>query len=226
MSSFVNSGTSKAKERLAESALYALLRRLSPALGHHVLGALQPLSIISLLLDNRLQLPNPELALLARNISQLQTSIKDATNSFISLMTWIAPNDNEMVRVAAGVQEATALVATELSNKGFTIANQIGDIDLELQRCLMRTVFLMALMTLIDASKAPAIVVLSAHCEHNEFEITISIQPVKGEPPPSYHQTYRYLEWEDVQALAEIKAVKITRTSQSAKLRFPLAAIN
>lgn len=69
------------KEKLAESARYALLRRLAPVLRHYVAGSLQPLSMMAILLEKRLQIPSPDLAALARNSSQLNTAARDASSA-------------------------------------------------------------------------------------------------------------------------------------------------
>ena len=45
------SNTNRLKERLAEAARYALLRRLAPAIRHSMGGALQPISMVVALLE-------------------------------------------------------------------------------------------------------------------------------------------------------------------------------
>ena len=214
--------TQHSKELLAESARYALLRRLAPVLRHDMAGALQPLSMMSSLLETRLRHSSPDLATLARSSSQLNTLAREASNACLSLMTWLEPNISDLVTVAAGVEDVSALVTTELSFKGFTIVNKIGDVQAELPRSMTRNVFMAALIALTDAATAPANVVLEAQLMDSELVLTISIQSAQGELLPAAVPSYRNLEWEDVQALAGVESVRLTHTADSAKLHCPL----
>ena len=212
------------EERLAESARYALLRRLAPMLRHNMAGALQPLSMMSAILEKRLQSAGPDFVALARNSSQLHTLAREAANDCMSLMSWLAPAVSDLVTVASGVEDATGLVLTELSFKGFNIINRTGDMQAEVPRSLTRNVFMAALMTLTDATSGPANVVLNAQLMGNEIELTICIEPVQGEWLTTGVPPYRNLEWADVQALAELEHVTLTHTAGNVKLHFPLSA--
>jgi hypothetical protein len=185
-------------------------------------GALQPLSMMSTMLERRLQKPDPDLAALARNSSQLSILARDASNACMGLMTWLAPKTSDLVTVAAGIEEAAGLVMTELSFKGFTVVNQTGDVQAELPRNLTRNVFMAALMALTDAAVAPANVILAAQLVDNELVLMISIQPVQGELLPEGAPSYRNLEWEDVQALAEVESVRLTHTADRVELHCPV----
>ena len=129
----------------------------------------------------------------------------------------------DLVTVAAGIEDAVGLVQTELSFRGFTVVNPIGDVPGELPRSLMRNVFMAALMALTDRAAAPANVVLSAQLAGNELVLTISIQPVQGELLPGGVPSYRNLEWEDVEALAELESVRLIRTADQVELHCPVA---
>ncbi len=209
---------------MAEAARYALLRRLAPVLRHNMAGALQPLSMMSTMLEKRLQKLDPDLAALSRNSSQLNTLAREASSACMNLMTWLAPKTSDLVTVAAGIEDAAGLVMTELSFKGFTVVNQIGDVPGELPRSLMRNVFMAALLALTDGTTAPASVVLAAQLVGSELVLTISIQPVQGELLPGGTPSYRNLEWEDVQALAEVESVRLIHTADSVELRCPVAS--
>ena len=110
---------------------------------------------------------------------------------------------------------------TELSLKGFTVVNQIGDVQAGLPRSLTRNVYLAALMALTDAAPAPAHVVLTAQLVDSALVLTISIQPVPGELLPGVSVSYRKLEWEDVKALAEAESVKLVYTADRVELHCP-----
>ena len=184
-------------------------------------GALQPLTMMSAILEKRLQKPSPDLGEVARSSSQLSTMSREAASHCLGLMTWLAPKTGERVNVAAGIEDAAGLVMTELSLKGFTVVNQIGDVQAGLPRSLTRNVYLAALMALTDAAPAPAHVVLTAQLVDSALVLTISIQPVPGEQLPGVSVSYRKLEWEDVKALAEAESVKLIYTVDRVELHCP-----
>lgn len=209
-------------DRLAEAARYALLRRLVPVLKHNMAGALQPLCMISAMLEKRLQKPDPDLATLASTSSKLNTMSREASDHCLELITWLAPRPNERVTAAAAIEDAARLLMTELSLKGFTVVNQMGDMQTELPRSVTRNVFLAALMALTDAATAPANVVLAAQLVDSEMVLTISIDPVQGELLPDVALSYRNLEWEDVEVLAEAESVRLVHTADRVELHCPV----
>jgi hypothetical protein len=77
-------------------------------------------------------------------------------------------------------------------------------------------------MALTDAAVAPANVILAAQLVDNELVLMISIQPVQGELLPEGAPSYRNLEWEDVQALAEVESVRLTHTADRVELHCPV----
>ena len=210
------------KECLAESARYALLRRLAPMLRHNTAGALQPLIFISTILEKRLQHPSPDLAELSSKTRELRALARVASNACMDLVSWITPNSSELITVAAGVEDVLGLVRAELSFKGFTIVNNIDDMQAQLPRSLTRNVFAAALVALTDAATAPANVVVQAQRVDSELVLTISIQPVRGDAPTGGTPSYRNLEVADVQALAEVESVRLTASADSVKLFYPL----
>lgn len=205
-------------QRLAEAAGYALLRRLAPMLSHNMAGLLQPLSMVATVLEKRLQNPNPDFATLISKSSHLKSLTREASNACMSLMTWLAPNPNERVGLAAGITDASELVMTELSFKGFSIVNKVGDLHAELPYSLIRMVYIAALLALTDATTAPADVILEAELVDSGVILTISLQPAQRERVLGRLASYRNIEWYDVQALADIHSVTLTHTSECVKL--------
>ena len=204
-----------------EAASYALLRRLAPVLRHNMAGALQPVSMMSTMLERRLKKPDPDIAALAMNSSQLNALAREASDDLMGLMTWLAPKANDLVTLVAGVGEAAGLVTTELSFRGFTVINQVDVVQVELLRSVTRNVFMAAVIAMTDATTAPANVILASQLGDNELVLTISIQPLQGEALQGGALPYRKLEWEDVQALAEVESVKIVHTAHRVELHCP-----
>lgn len=188
-------------------------------------GALQPLGMMSAILERHLLEPDPDLAALARQSSQLSQFVREASSNCMGLMTWLAPKTSDLVTVVAGIKEAAGLVMNELLFKGFTVVNPTSDVQCSVPRSLTSNVFMAALMALTDTARAPANVVLAAQRVDRELVLTISIQPLQGELLPGGHVSYRNIEWEDVQALAEVESVRIVHTADCVELHCPVTAV-
>ena len=212
-------------QRLAESARYALLRRLAPALRHNMAGALQPLTMMSILLEKRLHNPSPDLAAVVKNSSQLNKASGEASKACMDVVTWLTPSASDFMSVAQAIEDATRLVSTELSFKGLTIVNNAADLQVELSRSLTRNVFMAALMALTDAALSPANVVVQARLDAGTLLLTISLESVPGESSSllstgSGEPLYRKLDWTDVRALAEVESVQLTHSAGKVELGF------
>lgn len=210
-------------QRLAESARYALLRRLAPALRHNMAGALQPLNMMSILLEKRLKSPSPDLVAVAKNSSQLGKASSEASKACMDVVTWLAPGSSDFASVTQAIEDATKLVATELSFKGLTIVHHPAELPVELSRSLTRSVFMAALMALTDAAVAPAQVVIRATLDAGALVLSLSLEPAPGEPfsASGSEPPYRQLDWDDVRVLADVESVQLSHTASHAALRFP-----
>ncbi len=212
-------------ERLAEAARYALLRRLAPAIRHNMAGGLQPISMIAAMLEKRLQSPSPDLAIIARNAAAMNTLSREAAACCMDLMTWLAPKDNAVVTIKAGVADAIGLITTDLSFRGFTLVNETTEDDTPVLRNTLRNVLMASLITLTDAFEAPANVVLTSKPEAEGGTTLIDIQLVKSESDVMTSgslSAYRQLTWADVEALAQAESVSLAYTDSSAQLRLPV----
>lgn len=208
------------KARLAEAARYALLRRLAPALRHNMAGALQPVTMIATMLEKRLQKPDPDFAQLAKNSNDINTLSREAAATCMGLMTWLAPKDSDLVAAGEGIADAVGLVITELSFRGFAVVNETAGVGSPVPRSLLRNAFMACLIALIDASKAPADVVITASEDAEAFTVVISIVPNGGEPTANTSHAYRALYWADVEALAEAESARLTYAGDRAELQF------
>ena len=210
--------------RLAESARYALLRRLAPAIRHDMAGALQPISMVAAMLEKRLQKPDPDLLALGKNVNAINALARDASLACMQLMTWLSPRLDEPTPVATGVAEAIALVATDLSFKGFVMLNQCAtpDVGIAVRVGVLRGLFMAALLALTDSHPGPAHVLLNAQRDAGTVVLSIAVEPreddqievLGGMPPP-----FRNLDWDDVRALAAAEAAVLVLTAHRVELR-------
>lgn len=210
--------------RPAEAARYALLRRLAPALRHNMAGALQPVTMMAAILERRLQAPQPDLLVLSKNNDSIRSLSVDAARSCMSLMSWLAPNDNESIGVKDGVENAVGLVTTELLLRGFTLINKTGHVVAEVPQSLFRGVFMASLITLTDLSLSPATVLLTADVAGDELLITLLMIDDGGISQQVSLESYRALDWNDVQSLADVDGVLLEYERDRVQLRYPLSA--
>ena len=207
-------------ERLAESARYALLRRLMPAIRHNLAGSLQPIGMVSAMLERRMQGASPDLEKLGKNVSDITELSRDAASVGMNLMTWLAPRDTDAVAFSAGLVEALQLQATELSFRGFSVVNETEEIQTPVRRSVLRSLTIASVLALTDAAPGPAEVVLSARTLDGEILLHIELAAKSGEALDHGLQVYRPLVWDDVKALADAENVAFSRTEDSVELRF------
>ncbi len=211
------------KERLAEAARYALMRRLLPAIRHNLAGTLQPIGMMSAMLERRIKAAAPDMAQLAKNTQALSTLSREAAATSLNLMTWLAPKDNELIAVNSAVEESLGLMATELSFRGFSLDNQATEAVAKLPKGMLRSVFTASLIVLTDTFEPPAGVVVSVEGEAAGTLLRITIAaavPNEGVTGGNRMPTYRALQWADVQALADAEGVHMEHAPDFVQLRY------
>lgn len=214
-----------ATERLAEAARYALLRRLAPAIRHDMAGALQPISMVAVLLEKRLQKPVPDMAVIGKNVHDINTLAREASSACMQLMSWLAPKQDVLVAIHDGVQEAIALVTTELSFQGLSLVNDTASAAATLPVSVLRGLFMASLLTLTDTYPGPGSVVLRAAVEPGHTVLTLTLTATPGEgggDSMAAPAAYRALDWDDVRALAAASSAGLVLGSGRVELRFPL----
>lgn len=229
-------------ERLAEAARYALLRRLAPAIRHDMAGALQPISMVAVLLEKRLQKPVPDLAVIGKNVHDINTLAREASAVCMQLMSWLAPKQDAPVAIHDGVQDAISLVATELSFQGVTLVNDTASaasaVPVTLPLSVLRGLFMASLLALTDTHSGPATVVLGAAVEagHTVLSFTRTAAAAEGDHEDGHEEgheeamaatsapsAYRALDWDDVRALAAVASATLVLAQGGGRveLRFP-----
>ena len=212
-------------ERLAEAARYALMRRLMPAIRHHIAGTLQPIGMMSAMLERRIMAATPDMVQLGKNSQALNALSREAAATSLNLMTWLAPRDNDPVAVNSGVEESFGLIATELSFRGFSMANETADWSAKLPKGVLRSVFTASLIALTDSATGAANVVVAATQDAGYTQLKISlVQNGTADPAMMENRilSYRALQWDDVQALADAEGVQLHHAPDSVLLIYML----
>jgi len=219
----MSSETLHLKERLAEAARYALMRRLLPTIRHNIAGSLQPIGMMSAMLERQMQSVTPDLAQFVKNAQALTALSREAATTSKNLMTWLAPVDNELIAVNSAVEESFALMATELSFRGYSLDNQAADSLARLPKGVLRSVFTASLIALTDMADQPAAIVVTAEDEAGIIQLKITVGPCASNDlaaMASRIPNYRLLQWNDVQALAEMEGVELEHAPNFVRLDY------
>jgi hypothetical protein len=210
--------------RLEEAARYALLRRITPALRHHLIGALQPIGMLAAMLERRAQAAQPDMPGIQKKSADMGQLSREATASCVDLIGWIAPKTVESISAENGVQECLSVLETDLALRGFVVVNECAGVTALLARSAVRNVFAAALLTLTDSLKSAHEVVLTAAADGEHVALDLTLRARESEPMGIGNHTYRALEWDDVQALARSESVEVEHSALHAKLVCPTAA--
>lgn len=205
-----------------ESARYALLQRLTPALQHHLMGNFQFMSMVAALMERRFQSADPDLDSIHQDCVSLGGASRTVVNSINDLMTWIESKTEPTLKLADGVKACLGLLTTALRFRGFVIVNEVPDIDATLSSRALRSVLSAALIALSDLSKAPAVLTVKAQAMPDGVGLSIEVRPTEGPARNINTTSYRPLEWKDVESLALADCVKLTHDDTSVQILLPL----
>ena len=205
-------------DRLAEAARYAVLNRLIPVLHHDVAGSMQPVRMLLMVLERRVQSTNPDLEAIAKTVMSISTLTKQATDDCMSALGWIASSKDVQVSLRSSVDEAIKLLAMESSVNALALVNGIADDSSTAPQSFLRSVFIGALLAFCDQHGAGGTLQVTF-----EASTADSLQPGRlqlrvlpddtGESPASLDvvRKYRMIGWPDVQAMAKSCGVEMAR---------------
>jgi hypothetical protein len=214
-------GATSAAAEQAEAARYALLRRLAPAMRHHLVVNLQPIGMVYELMDHRLRGPQPDLAHVQAGAHKIHGFAKAALHSCLDLVAWLAPDEPVSTPCRSCVEECMGLLASSLAFAGYAVRADVQATSGEVSQSAVRHVLTAALVHCTDAVAAPAELDLSAVARPAGLEMTLAVRRVAGEGGNAIAATYRPLAWPDVDALAGAEGVAIARAGDGMVLTFP-----
>ena len=207
----------------AEAARYAVLRRLTPTIRHHLVGEFQPIGMIATILDRRLQTDAPNLSHLRENTAALGKLSRTAASTCLNLMSWLAPKSDAVTPFSRGVMDCLSLLTTEFRFKGFDIVNEITDTSVEVSTTALRSVLPAALLAMSDQQSDPADFVLKADLVPRGVALSIVRRSSGRNADNSLSAEYRELTWQDVTALAKAESVGFSQSEGTVQLTFSAA---
>jgi hypothetical protein len=208
--------------RAVEAARYALLRRLAYAMRHHMVVHLQPIGMITEVMERRLQQPTPDLAQVHESMAKIHGFSRAAVQSSLDVVSWLAPEDGATVPLDAGVAECVALLRSNFNFRGFTLKNEVGTAPATVARAGLRHVLSACLLASTDEAASPADVVISARLETQQAMLTVDIRPNEGSAGFDGDNLYRRLEWDEVLALAQADGLVLERDAAQVRLKVPV----
>ena len=197
-------------ERWAEAARHAVLGRVLPGLQHDVAGAMQPVLMLLMVLERRVQKPEPDLAAITKGVLSLSASVKKATADCTAALSWPDSRDDPCVSLRDGVDQAAKLLALEMSENALTVVNGVADGPATAAQSVMRSVFIGALLAFCDQHAVGGALEVtfqeaaadSPHAGRLQLRLLPGgalkspASPVEALKPP------RRIGWPDVQAMA------------------------
>jgi hypothetical protein len=206
-----------------EAARYASLRRLAFAMRHHMVVHLQPIGMITEVMERRLQSPAPDIARVHESMAKINGFSRAAVQSCLDVVSWLAPEAGAVVPLGAGVQECVALLRSSFNFRGFVLKDEVGDSAAPVARAGLRNVLPAALLALTDRAASPAELVLSAQLGADQVTLSVALRPTEGAAGFASDAPYRLLEWHEVEALARAEGIGVERAGDTARLSIPLA---
>lgn len=208
----------------AEAARYSVLRRLAPALKHDMVVNLQAVAMMAEVLNARLERGQSNPNELQKCVSKINRLAREAVMTCLDVAAWIEPGEDEGIRLREGVEECVGLLAGNFNFRGFSISNDVPDVDFEVSREALRNLLSACLITLTDAAATPAEVLVKAEVAAGFAVLTVRCETRESGPDAmAFAVTYRQLDWSDVQALAAAESVELFRTPDQIVMRIPRA---
>ena len=204
----------------ADAARYAVLNRMMPALRHDVAGAMQPVRMLLLVLERRLQNADPDLDTIAKNVTSISMLTKTASVDVMSAMGWTSSDDDVRVGLRSSVDEAIKLLALELTLKKMALVNGIADDSATAPQSFLRSVFMGALLAFCDQNIEGGIlqvtVAAAAADSQQPSQLQLQLRMLPDDTGASkvsldVSRKHRVIEWPDVQAMAQSCGVQMAR---------------
>src|SRR4029434_7354713 len=111
------------------AARYAVLRRLAFAMRHQMVVHLQPIGMITEVMERRLQSPSPDLGQMRESMIKINGYSRAAVQSCLDVVSWLAPEDGATVALDVGVDECLDLLRSGFAFRGFTIRGGVGAVS-------------------------------------------------------------------------------------------------
>jgi len=205
-----------------EAARHAVLRRLAPALKHDMVVNLQAVSMMAEMMNARLERGEVATSDLQANIAKLNRLAREAVLKCLNVSSWIDAGEDDTMSLTQAVRDCVSLMSGSFNFRGYTIVNEVPEVDFDICMSTVRNLLAASLMTLADESPSPSELRIRGDVSSGVAVLTITSEPqgdpadrVAAEPPPLA------LDWTDVQALARLDSAELLRNDDIIVIRVP-----
>lgn len=217
-----NPSPAQAALMLVESARYALLRRLAAAIRHQMVAHLQPIGMVSELLERRTRAAAPDLTAIHDGAAKINSLSKAAAKDVLDVITWISPEPGATMPFDAATADCVDLLHSNFSFRGLNLTADVGALPQPVGRAAARMLLPAALLALTDNLEGPADVLITARLGEDVVHAEIRFTRTEGEDGYGGKLTYRAMEWHEVNAMARAEDVELSYTDTTATLTFPV----
>ena len=202
-----------AEQIRAEAARFAVLCRVAPMLRHDMAGALQPLGMVAMVLQRRVQAPELDLQAIAKNAVSIGSLTKEATAGCMEAMGWLAPRGDPAVSLHSGVADVLQVLQVELSGSGLEAVNDLAEDQVTAPQSFFRTVLAAALLAFCDQGGGAGRLQIGLDDSQSgggRTEPALRLAVASSGTPMTPTRRPRPVIWPDVQALAASWGVAMT----------------
>ncbi len=196
-----------------------MLHRIAPALRHDVAGFIQPVGMLVMVLQRRVQMPEPDMQAIAKNVMSVSALTKEATTGCMNAMDWMASREDTRVSLRAGADEVVRLLALELSGRCLSTANDLAENMPCVPRLFFRSVLAGALLAWCDQKPGAGVLRISGFCDANEAELKLQFEADGTALAADAASPQRPIGWDDVEALARACGATLSRGDGWLRLR-------
>lgn len=207
------------RQQRVEAARYALLRRLALAMRHHMVVHLQPIGLITQVIERRLRESVPDMARIGEDLGKVHAYARTAVGANLDVVSWLAQEDGLQVALDAGVTESVQLLRSHFSFRGFQLLHESAGVQQSVSQGAVRTLLPAVLFGLTDGAQAPADVVIRAGLPEQPA-LHVHVRPAQGQAGAPGLPPYRLLAWEEVEVLAAAEGALLARDVEGVRMQF------
>lgn len=179
--------------RRVEAARYALLRRLTLAMRHRMVVHLQPIGLITQVIERRLRTPDPDIARIGGDLGKVHDYARSAVAANLDVVSWLAPEAGEQVALHAGVEECIALLRSHFSFRSFQLLHTAGAASHTVARSAVRVVLPSVLFGLTEDLQGPADVEIRSGDASDAPALHVSLNGAPAADEEALTDAYRLL---------------------------------
>jgi C4-dicarboxylate-specific signal transduction histidine kinase len=205
----------------AESARFAVLRRIGPAIKHDLVVNLQAVAMKSEVLATRLDKAMPGRDELQEQLGRIHRLAREAVLQSLKAAAWLAPAEGEGIELRRGIEEGLDLVRSNFGFRGFSLQARELRGDLEVAQDPLRYLLPAALLHLADQARHPGELAVQASVEGTTALLVLELVTQPGTPPVQPDESLRPITAEDLLALAGEGEAEVLAAPDHVELRLP-----